>query len=415
MALFPVTADFTTAGIATNLAANTMTWVLAGVDRISTTSAGAASAAGATAVGLRVDGTIGGETGGVRMLGSATAFNHVLIVGDQGLVFANLGTGVLIGGANATVLNQGSITAQFDGVSSNGANAHIQNHGSILSTFAGAGGNYGIAAAGGGAVIENFGIISSSSQAGAGINLATLAVQLGSRVENHGTIIGFARSVAGSSGDDILINTGLLVGTADLGAGNDLFEGTDGAGTGIWGIRGGVGNDTLRGGIEADLMNGDAGDDLLQGRDGVDTLNGGDGNDRISGMGGSDTVIGGAGNDRLLGFNDDDTLDGGTGADKISGGQGRDVFLFNTIAEIGLAANARDEITDFDARDDQIDLSSIGGLTFIKSQAFGSVAGQVRFDPTKAELQIDLNGDGAADAILDLTAATSLVAQNLLL
>lgn len=415
MALVPVTTDFTTAGFAANLAANTMTWVLAGVERISTATAGAANAVGASACGLRVDGTIGGELGGVRMLGSATAFNHLLIVGQGGLVFANLGPGASIGGANATVVNQGSIAAQFDGVSTNGAGSHIQNYGSILSTFAGTGSNFGIAATGGGALIENFGIISSSAQAGAGINLAALAVPLGSRVENHGTIIGFAKSVGGSSGDDTLINTGTLVGTADLGNGNDLFDGTGGAGTSFWGVKGGAGNDTLRGGSEADLLNGDAGNDLLQGRDGVDSLNGGDGDDKVCGMGGSDTVRGGNGNDRLLGFNDDDTLEGGAGADVCSGGQGSDTFLFLSVSDIGVLANARDSIADFNSGADQIDLSAIGGLTFIKGAAFSNVAGQVRFVAATGELQIDTTGDAKADAVIDLVAVTALVARDLIL
>jgi len=415
MAIVLVSTDFTTNGVAANLAANTLTWILAGAVRVSTATAGAANVVTSTACEVRVDGTVAGELGGIRLLGSATAFDHVVTVGQTGLVLANRGVGVDIQGANANIVNQGTITARFDGIHTNGIATHIQNYGTILSTATELGASFGLALTGGQALIENFGTISSSTQAGAGINLATNGAAPGSRVENHGIIIGFDRSVLGSAADDVLVNTGTLIGTADLGAGRDLYDGAGGTATSVWGVRGGGGDDTLRGGDGADVLRGDAGNDLLQGRDGVDSLDGGDGNDRVCGMGGSDTVAGGLGNDRILGFNDDDVVDGGGGFDLMTGGQGSDVFLFLSAADIGVLAGARDAITDFNSGADQIDLSAIGGLTFIKGQVFGNVAGQARYATTTGQLQIDLDGNGNADAVLDLGVGTLLLRSDLLL
>jgi Ca2+-binding RTX toxin-like protein len=72
---------------------------------------------------------------------------------------------------------------------------------------------------------------------------------------------------------------------------------------------GGAGNDTLKGGVEANH---------LRGGDGSDTIEGGIGNDTLDGEGGNDTLVGGAGDDALLGGAGIDTaVYSGTRADYL--------------------------------------------------------------------------------------------------
>jgi Ca2+-binding RTX toxin-like protein len=78
-----------------------------------------------------------------------------------------------------------------------------------------------------------------------------------------------------------------------------------------------VGNDTITGGKESDLidgwlgndnLNGDAGNDTLSGQDGNDSLSGGDGNDSLNGGDGNDILTPGLGNDLVIGGNGTDIL-----------------------------------------------------------------------------------------------------------
>ena len=60
--------------------------------------------------------------------------------------------------------------------------------------------------------------------------------------------------------------------------------------TGIENVRGGNGDDLLRGDALANTLEGGLGDDMLYGQDGNDTLIGGAGADHLFGSGGSDTA-----------------------------------------------------------------------------------------------------------------------------
>ena len=82
-------------------------------------------------------------------------------------------------------------------------------------------------------------------------------------------------------------------------------------------LKGGDGDDTIRGLGGGDLLKGLAGDDLLIG---------GSGNDRLFGAAGDDTLLGGLGADRLSGGAGDDQLEGGAGRDHLRGGDGMDVL-----------------------------------------------------------------------------------------
>ena len=150
-------------------------------------------------------------------------------------------------------------------------------------------------------------------------------------------------------------------------------------------------------------FDGTAGDDALTGNAGDDTLAGGAGNDLLSG---------GTGRDRIDGGDGDDTLVGGDGADTLTGGAGNDVFR---VLSVGDAAG--DRILDF-TDGDALNLQALQAV-FIGDRAFtGSVvnpgAAQIRYAVTGAEgqqrtrVEIDGNGDGTMDAVIELTGAHAL-------
>lgn len=178
---------------------------------------------------------------------------------------------------------------------------------------------------------------------------------------------------AGAGDDIVIVQYGGEI-TANLGSGNDTFDGTDAlsvtvdGGTGDDYIIGSNGNDSLNGGIGVDAdtdtidagmgndtirgsnletlivdlgpgndyyygglaygatVNGGTGDDDLQGSAGVDTLNGGEGNDTIYGAAGNDSLVGGSGIDDITGGNGNDNLEGNTGDDTLAGDAGDDVL-----------------------------------------------------------------------------------------
>lgn len=92
-------------------------------------------------------------------------------------------------------------------------------------------------------------------------------------------------------------------------------------------------------------------------------LRGTSGEDAIKGLYGNDTILGLGGKDRLLGGAGSDTLIGGKGADVITTGNGRDRIVVRP--KQGL-----DRITDFNNKQDKIDLGDIsfGQLTFHQQQ-----------------------------------------------
>jgi aryl-phospho-beta-D-glucosidase BglC (GH1 family) len=154
---------------------------------------------------------------------------------------------------------------------------------------------------------------------------------------------GFAMNLIGTSGPDLIT----------LPAGGVAY-------------RGALGNDTVYGSPDADLIYGNQGDDRIvagtaagshgrdtvfggQGQDlidyrsngtgsfiygnmGDDTLTGGSGNDVLYGGQGQDVIAVGAGNNLAYGNLGDDTLVGGPGRDTLFGGQGSDVITAQSAA-----------------------------------------------------------------------------------
>ena len=130
------------------------------------------------------------------------------------------------------------------------------------------------------------------------------------------------------------------------------------------------------------------------------------GNDSITGSSAADTIRGGG---------NDDWLIGGLGADKLTGGSGKDTFVFNSVAEIGLALGSYDIIADFVSQTDKINLINIDAnsmvdgdqaFLYIASAAFSNISGELRF--AEQILSGDINGDGLADFRLGLTGVSTL-------
>jgi Ca2+-binding RTX toxin-like protein len=136
-----------------------------------------------------------------------------------------------------------------------------------------------------------------------------------------------------------------------------------------------TGNDsanTLRGGLDYDVLRGLGGADKLEGGDGYDALSGGDGDDALDGGSGGDTLAGDA------------------GVDRIHGGSGYDTVWFEL-------ARSQYVVTQTDAMITVRALSSGEGTDYI-----GSVE-SLRFADQEVRtlgLLGDFNGDGRADLTL---------------
>jgi Ca2+-binding RTX toxin-like protein len=163
----------------------------------------------------------------------------------------------------------------------------------------------------------------------------------------------------------------------------------------------------------------------LTGTGGGNTLTGTVAEDTIHGLGGNDELNGGAGADMLDGGTGSDMLVGGAGADTLFGGAGADRFVFTSPADSAVATP--DLISDFSRADrDRISLSDIdansrvGGdqkFAFLGSAAFSEVAGQLRFEQANGHTHVmgDVNGDGAADFVIQVTGLVSFTSGDFVL
>lgn len=228
------------------------------------------------------------------------------------------------------------------------------------------------------------------------------------------------------------------------------------------------GNDTLTGGAGADTLAGGAGDDsyIVDAQDnlveaanaGTDTISSaatrtlganlehliltgsavanGIGNDlanSLAGNGANNILVGGAGADTLIGNAGVDRLASGLGKDQMSGGAGNDVFDFNLTTESGTTTTTADEVIDFVAGQDRIDLYTIdafAGTTgnnlfvFRGTAAFSSAtAGEVRFQQVNLAgtasdytmVFIDTDGDTGAEMAIRLKGLITLTATDFVL
>jgi Ca2+-binding RTX toxin-like protein len=239
----------------------------------------------------------------------------------------------------------------------------------------------------------------------------------------------------------------------------DLLVGDDGNNV----LRGLGGNDILKGGGGADALHGDFGNDSLKGGGGDDTLNGGTGADTMLGGTGSDTyyvdnvgdvvteAAGQGANDRvrtstsyslapsseveilettdpnaatainlvgneygntIVGNAGNNVIAGGAGLDSLVGGDSADLFVWNSITEMGTTLDANSDTVGSDFNPligdlialNPIDADSNAGngdtaFTFIgdASNPF-TAAGQVSWLIGGADTYILLNTDGDASA-----------------
>lgn len=245
---------------------------------------------------------------------------------------------------------------------------------------------------------------------------------------SNDTLIGLSGNdtLSGGAGDDVL-NGGLGNDTFYAGVGADTVTGGAGIDTlvlnrpagsrlsllegasgtmrysGIENLTGSVGNDTLIGDAQRNLLTGGVGNDVLSGNAGDDVLSGLDGNDWLRGDLGADVLYGGNGADSFV---------GGDGVDILSGGLGNDQFIFYRPSEFG------DKIADFSAvvgsNDDRFLISAAGfggGLAkgALPSSAFLlSATGNQALDASDRfifrasdkTLWFDANGNAAGGSVL---------------
>lgn len=202
------------------------------------------------------------------------------------------------------------------------------------------------------------------------------------------------------------------------GFGDDTLKGTDKNDE----IFGGEGDNTLHGRGGNDIINAGAGDDKAYGGNGDDVLilgNGdnlayggagndrivtGKGDDRLYGGSGKDLLEGGSGNDTLLGGSGDDILIGGEGADILTGGSGSDTFVFRTLRE------AEDTLTDFRVGVDALDLRSLfRSLNYTGTDAVADGYLRVLHQEANTLVQIDADGRGTTAGFTTLATLNNVI------
>jgi len=289
-------------------------------------------------------------------------------------------TGTFGAGFGPNIFNAGTLsTAQQFSSLANTPNTILLSHGG--SRIENTGTIYGATTGASGTAIR---IEASDSFLTTIVNSGTISAGRGNAIELTTTRV----SGVPLSPNDRVINTGLIIGSVHLGAGDDTFDGISGRITGF--VIGGLGNDlyrisdssiriletagegsdtvettvsyTLPSEIEAlrllgsedlngtgndlgnniggtngsniltgrsgdDVLSGLAGDDLLYGNADNDHLFGGEGNDLLFGGAGNDVLFGNEGDDLLFGGDGNDTFVGGLGDDTMFGGLGDDLFV----------------------------------------------------------------------------------------
>ncbi|TKD17713.1 calcium-binding protein [Rhodobacter capsulatus] len=339
---------------------------------------------------------------------------------NSGIVTANAASDA----ANTTRYN--------NAVFSEGGNGRITNLAEgELTAMSSDGAGVRLGSYGGGAVVRNFGQITSAQDCGINLELVNAGQGL-IRVVNDGTISGGEASYAGSQNADLLLNRGLLAGDVTMGAGQDTlrnvggtidgavqmgdgddvlvnsggqisgdvglgagadrYDGRSGALDGS--VDGGDGDDTFIGNAQAaETFNGGAGLDLLDFRFGAavtvaldgtfandgtalgdsyisfENVLGSQRGDVIRGSAGDNSLAGLGGADRIDGAAGNDAFTGGAGADTLTGGMGNDLFRFTVLSDCG------DVITDFGAVTGNNDSFRIVASAFGGGLATGTLAG----------------------------------------
>jgi Ca2+-binding RTX toxin-like protein len=375
------------------------------------------------------------------LLNSSLINRGAIVAGSYGVLFAgNDGqiinsaegtitalSGIGIGGHDDDTINFGSVIAEQTAFTFNPTSQHgsLDNRGTVFGHIFGAadgstsGGNSILnggtieGAEGGVAVATAPGIVTlvvnsgtiRGGEFGAVASLGVGAVNL----QNSGTLIGATNFLAVAN--DVVVNTGTIVGAVKLGGGNDSFNGAGGKSGAIFGE---AGKDVLTGGPGSDNIDGGDGNDTLSGGLGADMLTGGAGNDGINGGDGNDTLVGGLGLDTLAGGNGNDKMRGGLGIDRLTGGANIDFIILDTQPN---GATNRDIVTDFQHGVDKFQLDNavftkLGNAPHLNPAFFhlGTAAADANdhiiYDHAHGNLFYDSNGNAAGGVTLIATLTT---------
>jgi Ca2+-binding RTX toxin-like protein len=149
----------------------------------------------------------------------------------------------------------------------------------------------------------------------------------------------------------------------------------------------------------------------MYGGSGNDVLNGGADNDQLHGDDDNDIINGGAGIDMLFGGSGADVLTGGAGADIID--LGNDSAADTIMFDLGDSAayDHIDQISNFHAGEDKVDLSSFLNMHFA-SNGFTGSGPEVMF--TGENMMIDADGDGRADMVVRFEGGVHLTGSDFL-
>jgi predicted extracellular nuclease len=118
----------------------------------------------------------------------------------------------------------------------------------------------------------------------------------------------------------------------------------------------------------------------------------------VIGLNYAKTFTGTTGRDVIVGSAGDDVIIGGAGPDELTGGGGRNVFVYQSMRDLG------DVITDFVPGKDRIDLGALLAAIGAGSNAYGF--GVVRLVASGADTLLQIDTDGSAGPIAARTLAT---------
>ncbi|WP_082499430.1 hypothetical protein [Rhizobium sp. Leaf391] len=358
-----------------------------------------------------VQGSVASEGAGIYLLNGS---GHYLKIEQSGDVRGFTGSGISAYSQNAKIDNAGYVFGAYQGIY--------------------------IAGSVGVVTVNNSGTIESDD-----LGIARYEETQSVNVFNTGTIKGaayaIALSFAGDTVNDTITNNGILIGTVDLGGGDDYFDGRSGRVDGtIYGgagddriyvrrennkLYGQEGNDTLMGGAGSDYLGGgvgtdrasyasaskglivslanptiNTGDALGDTYNSIENLSGSNFNDLVYGNSAANAINGGAGNDVIKGYGGNDTL---------TGSSGNDTFNFNS--SLSSSGNV-DAITDYSVAIDTIQLDNLifkslaaGGLS---SSAFrsnttglaGDLSDRIIYEKDTGEIYYDSNGTGSGGSVL---------------
>ena len=388
-----------------------LTYIMGGTISATADGISAGSDSSGNIINILETGTVMGNQNGISFAGTG----HQLL--NQGTVTGTDGIGIVLaedGYSDTAITNTGTINGGTVGVVlgylPGGRGGSINNTGIITGGDAGVRiGSDDVSVVNTGTITGDIGLEVISRLQGAPVHDVNV-------VQNAGLIEGTTgTAISGGLGDDIITNTGTIIGDVDLQDGADEYTATRGTTDGD--VYGGNGDDILSGSATRDYLFGDDDNDILYGKRGGDTLFGGKHNDIIKGGVGADLISGGKNNDQLFGGSQDDVLEGdsgkdmlyggngadrlngGTGNDQLTGGGGGDVFIFD--GSVGT-----DKIYDFENTIDQIDLSAYG-VTFATVDAALDLSG--------SNAILDIGELGGSGKLIILGAAGQIDASDFIL